>query len=460
MSTVIQTESKPKKEPTATFKAFLEQFEKDQSAEERLRLALDFMRMSLSSTGNPKFEDFWGGKRLSLPLFKEALNPKSRALFWAEYIELSAEAKRLKEILDEQSAFAVEQIELAIAALENDLVNYDQLLAQTLPIDFYFRSLALEAKQECYNNIQKELDLLNTLASRVNGLRKEVIKTGMRIRQKTKFFERLSAAGDKIFPRRKDLIKQISDQFCADVEEFVQKNQEETPLFVMRDEIKALQAIAKLLTLNTHAFTETRVKLSRCWDEIREKDKERKKEFALKKLVQKENYDKMRAQEEQEKERLAEMERQKRERLQQLKDKIASVLLDVETTDLDVSYEDFTASLQQLQMSKSEKMLIEKSLKQLKDAIVEKKEKALLNLSADDLQTLENFKTLLAQRKERRGEIKNQIEAHRKAIGGSGFDFEKAMMYRELMDEEKERLDKANAAVIEIEEKIEEIENK
>ena len=62
---------------------------------------------------SPHFKDFWEARRLCLPLFKENMNPKSRSLLWAEYIEISAEARKLKEILDEQSPFAVEQIELA-----------------------------------------------------------------------------------------------------------------------------------------------------------------------------------------------------------------------------------------------------------------------------------------------------------------------------------------------------------
>ena len=52
-----------------------------------------------------------------------------------------------------------------------------------------------------------------------------------------------------------------------------------------------------------------------------------------------------------------------------------------------------------------------------------------------------------------------QLETYRKALAGSGFDFEKAMRYRGLMDEEKVRLDKANHAIEEIETKIEELEN-
>ena len=52
-------------------------------------------------------------------------------------------------------------------------------------------------------------------------------------------------------------------------------------------------------------------------------------------------------------------------------------------------------------------------------------------LSEDDLKALEQLKEVLEERKLRRQEIKNQLESYRKLLGGSGFDFEKAMMYRE-----------------------------
>ena len=66
----------------------------------------------------------------------------------------------------------------------------------------------------------------------------------------------------------------------------------------------------------------------------------------------------------------------------------------------------------------------------------------------------------MKERKEQRQEIKTNLEDYRKAVGGSGFDFEKAMLYRELMEEEKNRLDKVNHIIGEIEEKIEEIEGR
>ena len=154
----------------------------------------------------------------------------------------------------------------------------------------------MKEKSGLYNGIQKELQVLNTLATHVNALRKEIIKTEMRIRIKNKLLERLSSCGDRIFPKRKELIKNISKEFIADVEQFVRTyfqsaELKELPLHTLREEIKFLQLMAKSLTLNTQAFTATRLKLSECWDKVKTQERERKKEVSQKKQTFKQNYD-------------------------------------------------------------------------------------------------------------------------------------------------------------------------
>ncbi|HSW86034.1 MAG TPA: hypothetical protein VLG49_00885 [Rhabdochlamydiaceae bacterium] len=516
------------KKGSDVFVEFFAKFEHEQEVEEKIRLAIDFMRAALSQSGSPHFKDFWEGRRLCLPLFKETINPSKRALLWAEYIELSAEARRLKEILDEQSAFAAEQIELAIQALEKDLSQYDEQLQQVPEMQFPEPCTSIEAKKSTYNALQRELYLLNTFASRVNALRKEVVKTEMRVRIKNKFFERLSACGDQIFPRRKEWIKQISEEFISDVQAFINSHfqddeQRMPPLFVLREEIKALQAIAKLLTLNTHSFTETRLQLSECWDKVKRKEKERKKEFAQKKQIYKQNcdlamekitvfadlcregsltneelngqsdqildymrslelgrdevrslkdeihkarrlvYEKAREHELERERKEKEIERQKKERVAEFRNQLAALLQNSEpmtAEDLSLVRDKMQTEYDQMALTRAEKQIFERLFKQLKDAITDKKEKSLMNLSEDELQSLEQLKEILNQRKQWRQEIKNQLENYRKALGESGFDFEKAMTYSELINTEKARLEKANAAIEEIDEKLEQFENR
>ncbi len=507
------------------FADFVKNFESEPSVEGKIRMGIDFMRTALSNSGTPRFKDFWEGRKLCLPLFKENIAPKARSQLWSSYIELSTEAKRLKEILDEQSAFAIEQIELAIQALERDLEQYDLLLSQSPEAAIELNCISLEEKEPFYLQTQRELLLLNTLASKVNAMRKEVVKTEMRIRIKNKLLERLSICGDRIFPKRKELIKKISQEFMSDVEKFIEsyfqdEEFKDLHLYSLREEIKQLQSVAKKLTLNTQAFTETRLKLSASWDKIRNREKERKKEVQQKKQEFKQNFDlvmekikpfaelcsseisvdecnkkadeilefmrtidlgrdEVRVLKDEihkakraplDKAREIEMERQKKEReaetkkremINALKDELTAVLnqsSSMEIEPLAAKREALHLQFEEISISRAEKQIIERQFKQLKDILDEKKEKALLLLSEDDQKALSELKTILEERKHRRHEIKNQLENYRKLLGGSGFDFEKAMMYREMIEAEKAALEKVNASIDEIEEKINEIE--
>jgi hypothetical protein len=514
-----------RRDTSSLFSDFMKQLEEETTAEGKIRLSMDFMRAALSHSGSPRFKDFWEGRKVCLPLFKENISPKLRSQLWGSYVELSIEAKRLKEILDEQAAFAVEQIELAIQALERDLEHYALILSQSQDFFFPCESISLKNKVEVYGALQKELIFLSTLAARVNGMRKEVVKTEMRIRVKNKFLERLSLCGDKVFPRRKELIKQISQEFIGDVDRFVESHfQDEefhgVPLYALREEIKHLQLIAKVLTLNTHAFTETRLKLSGCWDKVKQREKERKKETQQKRQVFKQNFDlvvekikpfaeacaagipldecnkrsaeildfmrtvelgreEVRALKEElhhamraplDREREADQERQKREReaellrrekMEALKAELSSLLVHIEGTELEAlatRRDELLEQFEQVKLSKPEKQIVDRLFKQLKEGVEEKREKALLLLSEDDLKARDQLKAVLEERKQRRQEIKQQLEHYRKLLGGSGFDFEKAMMYREMIEAEKAALEKIHSSIEDIEEKIEEIE--
>jgi len=511
--------------PSAAFQEFAEKFSLLPTPEEKVAFGLQFMRSSISQEGSPRFREFWEARRQILPCFKENLNSAIRSKLWGEYVELTVEARRLKEILEEQSAFAMEQIDLAVKSIEGDLSRFDTLLEQSGPLSFQGSCATIAQKVDAYSEIQRELNLLNTLASRLNALRKEVVKTDMRIRFKAKFFKRLSEIGDRVFPKRKELIEKISSEFEADVDRFVAKHFQGNeavgaPYYALREEIKSLQGMAKVFTLSSGAFNRTRLKLSECWDIVRSLEKEHKKEMFEKKQASTEQRapiekkieelrersagmqlrdldkeideisremravtlhrddvrflrdelgklraphiaaqeEKARQMEEAEKEAL----RAKREKIAKIKEEAA--LLQREGGELElaafmVRYEEILGSLGSLEISKIEKQQLERGLRPLKDLLEEKKEQSLLNLSDDDRKSIENLRNVLQQKKERRQEIKEALEAHRKTLGSSGLDFEKAIQLRELIDQEKERLEKANAGIAEVEEKIDELES-
>lgn len=510
--------------------AFLIELEKHPQVEAKVKCALDFMESTISQTGSPHFKSFWDVRGVCLQLFKENISPTLRAQFWLRYSELSKEARRLKDLLDEQSSFAAEQIEIAISALENDIEKFEEQVSKIADLQLQGFPKMLARKVNDYNIIQKKLNLLNVQASRVNGLRKELIKTEMRVRQKNKFFQRLSSIGDKIFPLRKELIKEISHNFSSDVDTFIKNHFTENyqdSLFNLREEIKGLQGIAKILTLNTHAFTQTRMLLSECWDKIKVAEKERKKERAHLKAVFKENFDavqlkinefkkqfeagelsdnqaqkqldeiskfmrgvelgrdeikalrdelsaakspileRARNQEQARQQQEQEKEKQRRSKIDELKNEIEQLRANVQSLnaeELVAASEEINEKFQNAQLSKFERQELDRLIKPLKgtiaDALSDKEEESLLALSADDRQAIEQLKEVLKQRKERRQEIKSQLENLRKVSGNSGLDFEKAMNHNQLVNSEKERLEKINQGIKEIEDKIAELQTK
>lgn len=517
-------DSKP---DSSLFSAFASQVAKEPSIEGKVRVGIESMRMLLAaSQGNFSFKDFWEVRRQTLAFFKEPLAPRLRSQLWNSYVELSLEFKRLKEVLDEQAAFASEQIELAIQAVERDIEHMPALLAGMKPLTVAESSAFLKEKRELYTTLQQEISLLSTLASSINALRKEVLKTDMRIRTKNKFLDRLSACGDSIFPRRKEKIAQISNSFAGDIEQFVSAHFNENelrslPLAALRDEVKQLQLVAKELTLSNPIFTKTRLQLSSCWDQLREKEKARRIEVAQRREQSKQNFDLAKEQvtpfalecagtlsrkeceekvtsllnflrtlelgrdelhhlkeeifkakkvclsrEEEGEACLRKQEEEKesvrKERWDGLKTRLESLIetaSGLEVAALISAREEIAQQLGTLSLTKAEKYLADRLFKQFKDRVDEQRVKALLDLSVEDQRKLQDLKELLKERKERRQEIKNQLETYRKLLGGSSLDFEKAMFYRELIETEKGALEKMQALVEELEEKIDDIES-
>lgn len=515
---------KEKKHKVA-YDAFLAELEQLSDPEAKLHKAIAFLESTLNQGGAPHFKSFWDARTLCLELFKQNLAPAGRAFLWSRYTELSKEARRLKEILEEQSAFAAEQIEIAVQALETDIQGNDERLKELPPADLHVESQAFHSKMGYYRAVQKELNMLNAQAARINALRKELMKTEMRIRQKNKFFQRLSVAGDSVFPRRKERIKEASNHFLEDVDTFIQthfKNEDlGDSLFYLREEIKSLQSLAKVLTLNTHAFTHTRLRLSECWDKIKGFEKERKKQRAQQKALFRDNVDvllpklaefqtkfeagelpiaeaqkwlenfsnemrqielgrdeikflrdelhkaqqlvfeRLRKEEQERHQHEIDRENQRRQIVDELQGEVDQLIRSADSYDADqvvAEKEKLVEKIKASSLKKQEKIDLEKRLKSLRDLIAEKKEKALLALSEDDRHLLQSIKQLLKEKVERRQEIKQQIETLRKSKNSSGFDITQALALDSQMAEERERLEKTNHSIAELEQRIEEIE--
>lgn len=537
--TVSMEEQDPPKEASAKeiSSSFANYLDTLPSIEEKLKACVEFMRDALAQKGTPNFKGFWEVRKLCLPFFKENLPAAVRAQLWADYIELTREGRQLKNLLDEETAFAVEQIDLAIVSLEEEVEGFhthlNDILEKALEVEFPGQAKSLQHHFPQYQKLQKQLNLLNVYASKINALRKELIRTEMRIRQKNKFFQRLSILGDRVFPPRKELIREVSQLFVNDVSVFVENHfsseqfDEEKimrSVFFYRSEIKSLQLMAKILTLNTHAFSTTREQLSGCWDKLKGMEKELKKEYAQHKQHSSENSNEVKSRieafvssyqegalsldegyrqleeisrwmhslqltrydvrslrealalarapldarkEEEEqirRKKESEFERARKEKTKAFKQQVEELKMRAASGEEEISQlveglEEARKTLSSISMTKLEKQQLDRSLKSIRDQIAERQQQAVFDLSEDDLEALADLETLLNQRLERRKEIKSQIEEYRKLLGGSGLDFEKAIRYNELMDNEKDSLAKIDENINEIKKKIRELKN-
>ena len=500
---------------------FLSQLEDIEAIEEKLRFCLDVMKKTLSYNPIPAFREFWEAKRSCLDLFKERIPPRVRTLHWTEYIQLSEEARQVKEILDEKSSFAHEQIILAVEAMEKEMEGFEARLFEISGLEIPQEVNTLQKNRETYLHLQKQLDLLNAFAGRLNGMRKELIHTQMRMRGKNQLFERLSKLGDQVFPRRKTLIQELSDLYLEDVEAFVCENfsSNRPPHYSLKDEIKALQAFAKVLTINSETFSRARESLSRSWQQIKEVEKQQhqkrveerdlwkmnleeispkiatlKEECAEGKISLKEAeaienqileeikespigpevVRKLRKELQLAKKPLVDKERQLRKKHEEEKvseqkkqteaqqlmlKELHEVLDQADVLPLEAlvgKWETLVKGGKTLCPIGSVKAMLEHRLDHLFDYIQEKRWWGLQEESDRDLSS--DLHALLDERHKARRKLKETLEQHRKIVGGSGLDFEQSMLYQDLISEEKLRLDAIETMIEEMEEKLFDIE--
>jgi hypothetical protein len=494
------------------------ELETSQEPEARLAKTIEIMETSLAQTGNPDFKAFWESRKNCLELFKENIAPAVKALHWTKYRELTKEAKRLKEIFEEQTAFAIEQIEMAIKALENDISEFAAQIEKMEYPNLPSGIRALKNNLNVYLEKQRELNLLNAQAARINALRKELIRTEMRVRQKNKFFQRLSTAGDHVFPRRKELIKEISELFIADISEYIRTHftglENEKSLHPLREEIKALQAVAKMMTLNTNAFTQTRLKLSECWDKVKVVEKERKVEQAQQKQAFRENADlvrtkikefsdavatnqlssneaqkkfdelnkfmratelgrdevktlrddinqaykplkaKMLTEEKKRRDLELENEQNRQIKIKEIEDRTAKLDDEIESSKIAESLKEIESidlEINKLDLTEFEKDSLLRLLVPIRDALANKEIEETIALPNQNTEKNTQLKNALKTVSNQRNQIKEQIEKYRKASGGSGLDFEQSMYFNEQLNIEKLRYEKYNSTIEKLE---------
>lgn len=479
------------------------------SAEQRIEGYLQFMKNQLNPQ-SPNFRDFWEARKECAICFREMEDAQAKHVLLSQLQALCAEAKGLKVLLDEQSQFAMEQISLAIDGIEREIDLVQQQNHGWKPSHTPVKG---EFDQDFYAVRQGLLSWLNGFSTRVSGLRKELMKTDMRVRHKNKLFARLSQVGDKIFPPRKDLIREVSEHFVSDVQRYATLLLEATNVHIIsaKEDVKNWQSLAKELTLNTHAFKKSRELLSQCWEHLKKLDKQlhsqRQSEKTEKKARAQAFYEqieeikklqvagqlvdrmlisrlddlsrKMRKEEllkedqesirqaiqelkqpildKQDQERAAIA--QRRDEAQRLHEsafqatvaRMQKLLEEGAETAFEEMRQEFRTLQERLTLTHEERQTLQKMIAQVAESSLDRRIESFIEQSK---KTDVNLKELYTQLHECRTELRSLLESHKKDAGASGLSFEKAMALSEQMNREKARIERLEAVIVQIQDKL------
>ena len=440
-------------------------------AEGKIEELIAKMRDALSQEGVPQFRVFWDARKEFHEVFKECKNPLFKSKMWKELTELTTEARRIKEILDEQAKFAVEQIELVLKGLADD-VEKGVITGGVVELPEGCREL--KKNEKSYERLQGRINHFTKLMSRLKEIRGEIIKTEMRIRHKNRLLKEISSLGDRFIPERKELVEQISDAFLSDVQKFYAHNfgedtRAKTPLRLLREEIKGYQTAAKTLSVNSRVFKESRGILAKAWDTISQKADENRQVYEQKKEIFAKNF-------------------------AELEPKVAVFVEKAQTWKLASLFQEYkalTEEIEKIELDRKEKQTLlakvegvfheQRDILQKEEAEARVKaaeerqkkmadyEKQLATASRKSLETLKTLRRKLIDegdafshfvatvelailKKEGDGdgtlakweslakECREKLDDLRKQLGQSGFDFERAMEMRAEFDQTKARL--------------------
>ncbi|MFZ4098833.1 MAG: hypothetical protein ACOYKZ_00700 [Chlamydiia bacterium] len=507
-------EAKPEAPPSEAVQKLTEQLTQLSVEAERVTLALQFMKEALANQPRPRFKDFWDARRALMILIK----PEGQELA-AEVTEqlqaISQEARKLKAALDEKATAAMAQMEAAVQAIEVDVHHLAEAIRAVPEITQWPSALA--ARQAEYTTAQREAAVLSQLAHRMTLLRKEVLSADMRIRHKNQLLARLSTAGDKVYPRRKELITRLSQWFEADVQAFMEAffkgDQVQGMLNAHREEIKALQQIAKQLSLNATAFNRTRLQLGEAWERVKSADLERKRarqeKMAVHAQANQEVLDKVVALEAKAKEQMegqagaeAEVEKLKvgalaalrqadlpREQIKSFKDRIFAAVKPLEQKEQDVrdekkrvvraqedayrqrvraieaqldaleptaaklGLEELQSQIGAIQQAMEQQALLMVDQEGLRRRMMALGDIALL-ARAGEARDAEALNLLIQEVKKRRQTLRQSVDELRKSRGGSALDVTRGLQAEAELAAEKGRLDQINHLLYELESKV------
>lgn len=498
------------------------------SVEEKIVFALEQMESLLKNADQSSdLKLFWSVRKFCLPLFQQMGDPVQRASLWGRYTELTREGRHLKILQDEEGAFLVGQIELAISCLESDVNDFfvkteKEEIAKEDRAALEIQSLA--AHKDFYLSTHADLRWLSSFSSKIINLRKELMNMSMRMRLKSQFFQKLSVLGNKVFPRRKELTEQVSELFAQDVDAFVEKyfakasrESLKKTVFFLRKEIKRLQQAAKYLAISSSVFSSTRLRLSQCWDQLKGLEKEIRQEQSRLAAASAENVKKVQERldqveallqenaeiqkirkeieeiskqirglslvhddvvlvksriqtllgqirereavaEKEKKELQAKAEQARAEAIQALEDEVQSFCESCKEGELLEGSKERCQELKEAvkkmaHLPYSKKVALDNQINAAQRSILQRMEEQML-ACPDAKEKVLNMRQVLEQRMLRRKELKAKLECDKKLLGGSGLDFDRALQYSAMVEEDRRALEELDAAIIELKKQI------
>lgn len=498
------------------------------SIEEKILFALEQMGALLKGADqNSDLKLFWNVRKFCLPLFQQLEDPVQRANLWGRYTELTREGRHIKTLQDEEGAFLVGQIELAISCLESGVqgffsktekeeISEEDRAALEIP--------SLSAHKDFYLSTHADLRWLGSFSSQIINLRKELMNISMRMRLKSQFFQKLSVLGNKVFPRRKELTEKVSELFAQDVEAFVERyfsrasrESLKKSVFFLRKEIKRLQQAAKYLSISSGVFSSTRLGLSQCWDQLKGLEKEIRQEQSRLAATSAENMKEVQGRldqvevllqeneevhkirkeieaiskhirgislvhddvvllkgriqtllgevrereaviEKEMKELQAKAERARAEAIQALENEVQSFCDQCNEGDLPEGAKERCQELKEAvqkmaYLPYAKKVALDNQINAAQRSILARLEEQML-ACPDAKEKVLNMRQVLEQRMLRRKELKAKFECDKKLLGGSGLDFDRALQYSAMVEEDRKALEELDAAIIELKRQI------
>ncbi|WP_010232758.1 hypothetical protein [Chlamydia muridarum] len=498
------------------------------SVEEKIVFALEQMESLLRNADQSSdLKLFWSVRKFCLPLFQQMGDPVQRASLWGRYTELTREGRHLKILQDEEGAFLVGQIELAISCLESDVNDFfvkteKEEIAKEDRAALEIQSLA--AHKDFYLSTHADLRWLGSFSSQIINLRKELMNMSMRMRLKSQFFQKLSVLGNKVFPHRKELTEQVSELFAQDVEAFVEKyfskasrESLKKTVFFLRKEIKRLQQAAKYLAISSSVFSSTRLRLSQCWDQLKGLEKEIRQEQSRLAAASAENVKKVQGRldqveallqeneevqkirkeieeiskhirglslvhddvvlvksriqtllgqireresvaEKEKKEQQAKAEQARAEAIQALEDEVHAFCELCKEGELPEGAKDRCQDLKEAVRKMSylpyaKKVALDNQVNAAQRTVLERLEEQMLSCP-DTKEKVLNMRQVLEQRVLRRKELKAKLECDKKLLGGSGLDFDRALQYSAMVEEDRRALEELDVAIVDLKKQI------